>query len=129
FRVAGHYLALATLSLGLVVTVAASQLDITGGTEGVVGVPSLTLFGVELLGDVNYYYFVAAVLFVGVLVVEGLVKSWLGRSLTAVGDSPFAAAAAGIDIAARRRLAFVVAAVLTAAAGSLYAHWASYVDN
>ncbi|MQA25961.1 MAG: branched-chain amino acid ABC transporter permease [Micromonosporaceae bacterium] len=129
FRVSGHYLALATLGLGLVLTIVASQLEITGGTAGVVGVPSLAPFGVELFDDVSYYYLVAAVLLVAVVVVDGLVRSWLGRSLTAVGDAPHAAASSGIDIAARKRLAFVVAAVLAAAAGSLYAHWAAYVDH
>lgn len=129
FRVAGHYLALATLGLGLVLTIVASQLEITGGTEGIVGIPSLAPLGFEILGDVNYYYVVAAVLLVAVVVVDVLVRSWLGRSLTAVGDSPHAAASAGIDIGARKRLAFVVAAVLAAAGGSLYAHWASYVDQ
>ncbi|MGH3663838.1 MAG: branched-chain amino acid ABC transporter permease [Micromonosporaceae bacterium] len=129
FRAEGHYLALATLGLGLVVTIIASQAEITGGTEGVIGVASLAPFGVELYGDVPFYYLAAGVLLLAVIAVDGLVRSWLGRSLTAVGDSPQAAASVGIHIAARKRLAFVVSAVLASAAGSLYAHWTSYVDS
>jgi branched-chain amino acid transport system permease protein len=128
FRVEGHYLALATIGLGLVLTIVARQVEVTGGAEGLPGVPALAPFGVELAGDLAYYYLAAAVLFVAVVAVGALLRSRVGRSLVAVGDSPAAAAASGIDIAARKRLAFVVSAVLAAAAGSLYAHWVGYVD-
>jgi ABC-type branched-subunit amino acid transport system ATPase component/ABC-type branched-subunit amino acid transport system permease subunit len=128
FRVEGHYLALATIGLGLVLTIVARQLEVTGGSEGLPGVPALAPFGVELAGDLGYYYLVAGVLFVAVVAVGALVRSRVGRALVAVGDSPAAAASSGIDIAARKRLAFVVSAVLAAAAGGLYAHWVGYVD-
>lgn len=128
FRVTGHYLALATIALGLVLGIVARQLAITGGSEGIAGIPYLSLFGVELIGDVNYYYFVAAVLLLATLLVGLVVRSSLGRSLIAVGDSAFAAAASGIDIARYKRIAFVLAAVLASVAGSLYAHWVTYVD-
>ena len=128
FRVEGHYLALATIGLGLVLTIVARQVEVTGGAEGLPDVPALAPFGVELAGDLAYYYLAAAVLFVAVVAVGALLRSRVGRSLVAVGDSPAAAAASGIDIAARKRLAFVVSAVLAAAAGSLYAHWVGYVD-
>jgi branched-chain amino acid transport system permease protein len=128
FRVEGHYLALATIGLGLVLTIVARQVEVTGGAEGLPGVPALAPFGVGLAGDLAYYYLAAAVLFVAVVAVGALLRSRVGRSLVAVGDSPAAAAASGIDIAARKRLAFVVSAVLAAAAGSLYAHWVGYVD-
>jgi branched-chain amino acid transport system permease protein len=128
FRVSGHYLALATIALGLVLARVARQLTITGGSEGLPGIPYLTVLGTELTGDVAYYYFAAAVLLVATMVVGLVVRSSLGRSLTAVGDSAFAAAASGIDIARYKRVAFVLAAVLAALAGSLYAHWVTYVD-
>ncbi|HEX6968491.1 MAG TPA: branched-chain amino acid ABC transporter permease [Micromonosporaceae bacterium] len=128
FRVSGHYLALATIALGLVLAIVARQLAITGGSEGIPGVPYLSLFGVEVVGDVDYYYLTATALLLATLVVGLVVRSSLGRSLTAVGDSAFAAAASGIDIARYKRVAFVLAAVLAAVAGSLYAHWVTYID-
>jgi branched-chain amino acid transport system permease protein len=128
FRVEGHYLALATIGLGLVLTIVARQVEVTGGAEGLPGVPALAPLGVELAGDLAYYYLAAAVLFVAVVAVGALLRSRVGRSLVAVGDSPAAAGASGIDVAARKRLAFVVSAVLAAGAGSLYAHWVGYVD-
>jgi branched-chain amino acid transport system permease protein len=37
FRVEGHYLALATIGLGLVLTIVARQVEVTGGAEGLPG--------------------------------------------------------------------------------------------
>jgi ABC-type branched-subunit amino acid transport system ATPase component/ABC-type branched-subunit amino acid transport system permease subunit len=128
FRVQGHYLALATIGLGLVLTILARAVAVTGGSEGLAGVPALAPFGFELAGDVGYWYLAGGVLVVAVLAVAALLRSRVGRALVAVGDAPVAAAASGIDIAAHRRLAFMVSAVLAAGAGSLYAHWVGYVD-
>jgi branched-chain amino acid transport system permease protein len=128
FRAQGHYLALATLSFGLVVNYLAGQLPLTGGTEGLPGIPSLAPFGIALDDDVSMYYLVAMILLVAVIVVDSLLRSPVGKALSALGDSPVATAAAGISIAGLRRGAFVLAAVLGALAGSLYAHWSTYMD-
>lgn len=48
FRAQGQYLALATLSFGLVVSSLANQLPLTGASNGLAGIPSLAPFGVEL---------------------------------------------------------------------------------
>jgi branched-chain amino acid transport system permease protein len=122
FRVEGHYLALATIGLGMMCSVAARELDVTGRSEGVAGIPPL------VLGDLRTYYVSAGVLFVAVLAVRSLLAARVGRALTAVGETPVAAAACGVDVPARKRLAFVVSAALAALAGSLYAHWVGYVD-
>jgi branched-chain amino acid transport system permease protein len=128
FRAQGHYLALATLSFGLVVNYLAGQLPLTGGTEGLPGIASLAPFGLSIDDDVSMYYLVAMILLVAVIVVDSLLRSPVGKALSALGDSPVATAAAGISIAGLRRGAFVLAAVLGALAGSLYAHWSTYMD-
>ncbi len=128
FRIAGHYLALATIALGLVLGTVARQLSVTGGSEGLPGVPYLVPFGITIFGDVDYYYLVAGVLLVATVLVGWVVRSAMGRGLTAVGDSAIGAASSGIDIARYKRTAFILAAVLASVAGSLYAHWITYVD-
>jgi branched-chain amino acid transport system permease protein len=111
-----------------VLTIVAREVEATGGSEGLAGVPALAPFGFELAGDVGYWYLAGGVLVAAVLAVAALLRSRVGRALVAVGDAPAAAASSGIDIAAHRRLAFMVSAVLAAGAGSLYAHWVGYVD-
>lgn len=128
FRVAGHYLALATIAFGLMLGVVAQELEITGGGQGLPGVPPLTFGGAQILGDVNFYYLCAAVLLLVSVAVRTLTRSALAKTLTAIGDSQIAAQSCGISPVPFKRVMFVLAAVLSALAGSLYAHWTGYVD-
>ena len=128
FRVTGHYLALATIAFSLVLGIVARQVSITGGASGILGVPSLGVGSFAFRGDLRFYYLSAGVLMVVVVLAKNLVKSAFGRSLLALGDSEIAAASSGINIARHKRIVFVIAAVLAALAGSLQAHWVTYVD-
>lgn len=128
FRVSGHYLALATIAFGLVLGFLARQLGITGGASGIFGVPRLAIGPIYLRTDLSMYYFVAALLFVALVVTHNLTLSMYGRSLLAIGDSEIAASSSGLDTAQHKRMAFVISAVLASLAGSLQAHWITFVD-
>lgn len=128
FRVRGHYLALATLAFGLMMGNIARQLEITGGGSGIVDIPRLAVGSWIVGGDLRYYYLVATVLVIATVLGRNLVRSLFGRSLQALGDSEIAAASSGVNIARHKRAVFVVAAVLASVAGSLYAHWVTFVD-
>lgn len=128
FRVRGHYLALATLALGLVLGYVSKQLPVTGGAEGIVDIPKLALGPLTLDTDLGFYYLAAGVLTAVLLLAWHVTRSPFGLSLQAIRDSDVAAAACGVPIAARKRAVFVLAAVLAALAGSLYAHWVTFVD-
>jgi len=128
FRVRGHYLALATLAFGLMLGSIARQLDITGGASGIVDIPRLAVGPLVVGSDLRYYYLAAALLVVATVLARNLVGSLFGRSLRALGDSEIAAASAGVSVAAHKRAVFVVAAVFASLAGSLYAHWVTFVD-
>ncbi|MFO8082156.1 MAG: branched-chain amino acid ABC transporter permease [Armatimonadota bacterium] len=123
-RLKGHYLAMATLGVGIIATVVMRQwVSMTGGPAGM-QTPGITFFGHELEShmDVHYFYFVWA--WVGVLMVlfANLVASRPGRGLRALHDSELAAQVLGIDTAAFKVRAFVISAAYASIAGSLYAH-------
>ncbi len=128
FRVRGHYLALATLAFGLMMGNIARQLEITGGASGIVDIPKLALGPLIVGSDLRYFYFVAVILLVLTVLARNLVRSLFGRSLRALGDSEIAAASSGVGVAGHKRAVFVVAAVYASIAGSLYAHWVTFVD-
>lgn len=128
FRIQGHYLSLATLAFGLALSALANELGFTGQNAGITGIPALSAFGFTFDDDLSTYYLFAAVLLVATVTVHFVLRSHFGRSLTAAGDSPIAAAASGIDIKRLRRTAFVISAVLASIAGSGYAHWYRFVD-
>lgn len=128
-RVRGHYLALATIALGLVLGYVAKQLQFTGGAEGITDIPKLQLGTIRLDSDLRYYYFAAALLVIVMIFARNLARSTFGKSLQALRDSEVAAASCGVAVAARKRSVFVFAAVLGALAGSLYAYWVNFVDT
>ncbi len=128
FRAAGHYLTLATIAIGLTLGVVAQQLGITGGGQGLPGVDSISLFGIDVSGDVNFFYLAAALLLIGTAVVRLVCRSSFARTLLAISDSAIAAQSCGVDPAPMKRSMFVLAAVTSSVAGSLYATWSGYVD-
>ncbi|MCS6855365.1 MAG: branched-chain amino acid ABC transporter permease [Elioraea sp.] len=120
-RLRGHYLAVATLGLGILVwLVLNSEVALTGGPDGI-QVPRLVLFGWRVAGAETWYWISGAFLLFGVWLALNLEDSPLGRALRALHDSEVAARVAGIDVARAKLLVFVIAAIYAAAAGSLLA--------
>ncbi|MGC9317944.1 MAG: branched-chain amino acid ABC transporter permease [Armatimonadota bacterium] len=124
-RLRGHYLAMATLGVGIIVSVVIRQwTDLTGGAAGLTEIPSMTLLGRELQSDmdVQYYYFVWAWACLLTVLFANLVASRPGRALRALHDSELAAQTLGVDTAAFKLRAFVISAAYASIAGTLYAH-------
>lgn len=123
-RLRGYYLALATLGLAVVTQAVATGVGkVTGGPSGLVGIPSLSLFGWEVFSDLSNYYVLLVLCVLGGLFVTNLRRSQSGRALAAVAHDPQAAAMLGINAARYRTGAFVVSAVFASLAGSMYAYY------
>jgi branched-chain amino acid transport system permease protein len=120
-RLKGHYLAVATLGFGLLVSMAlANEAAWTGGPDGM-GVPRLELFGYRLRGPDTWYYVSGGALLLGVILALNLIESPTGRAMRAIHDSEIASRVAGIDVAACKLKIFVLSAVYASVAGSLMA--------
>ncbi len=127
-KLSGHYLAMATLGFGVIVYIVFNEtVELTGGPSGFTGIPRLKLFGYLFQSDLSYYYLIATVLALVVLVSLNLIHSRVGRALRAIHTSEKAAQVAGIDIAKYKLLVFVLSAVFAAIAGVLYAHYLTFV--
>ncbi len=127
-KLKGHYLAMATLGIGIIVSIVFNEaVDTTGGPSGYVGIPRLALFGYAFDSDRSYYTLMAVVLALVVLASLNLMNSRTGRALRALHGSEKAAQSLGIDIAAHKRLAFVLSAALAGLAGVLYAHYLGFI--
>ncbi len=122
-RLKGHYLAMATLGFNAIASVLFVEWrDWTGGPNGLINVPSVSLFGVSLSGDVRFFYFAWAMAGVVLLVILNLLDSRMGRALRALSSSELAAAAMGVDVHRYKVQVFVLTAVMAAIAGYLYVH-------
>lgn len=126
-RLKGHYLAMATLGLGVIVSIVLTTEDrVTGGPDGM-AVPPLVLAGFALNGERLWYWVVGAALLVAVWLAQNLIDSPAGRALRALHGSEVAAQTLGIDAARHKLRVFVISALFAAVAGALTAHYAGFV--
>jgi branched-chain amino acid transport system permease protein len=129
FRLRGHALAIATLGLGIIAFVVFNFSDeLTGGANGMGGVPPLSLFGWEVTGDTQWLYVSWAAAGLVLLLAHNLIRSPFGRSLQAIRGSEAAAESAGINVLRAKVATFAVAAAFASFAGSLYAHYLGFVS-
>jgi branched-chain amino acid transport system permease protein len=126
-RLKGHYLAMATLGLGIIIAIVINrEIPVTGGPDGM-NVPALWLWEWRLTGVKTWYWISAGALFIAVWVSLNLVESPIGRALRALHGSEIAAETTGVDTTRYKVLVFVVSAVFASIAGSLFAHAERFV--
>jgi branched-chain amino acid transport system permease protein len=126
-RLAGHHLAMATLSLGLIASIVFNnEMRWTGGSDGM-AVPPLDAFGWTLSGEPAWYALTGVLLFLAAWAASNLVDSPAGRALQAIRGSEVAARVAGIDTARFKTRVFVLSAILASVMGSLMAHYVGFL--
>jgi branched-chain amino acid transport system permease protein len=129
-RVRGDFLAVVTLTLGLLVRQVVINLpDVTGGAGGLGGFPALHFLNLSLETPTMKFYLVFGVVLLAMFVSVRLMNSSTGRALVASSEDEAAALACGVDVARARMLALVVSSALAGMAGALYAGTFSYVDS
>lgn len=126
-RLKGHYLAMATLGLGIIIYIVLGTEDqITGGPDGMV-VPPFTIFGLSVAGEQTWYWVVGTCLILTVWAALNLIDSPKGRALRALHTSEVAAEVVGIDSSGHKVMAFVLSAAIAAAAGGMTAFYSGFV--
>jgi branched-chain amino acid transport system permease protein len=126
-RLKGHYLAMATLGMGIIISIVIVTEDrFTGGPDGM-SVPALTLFGLAVAGERVWYWVVAAALVVTTALALNLIESPMGRALRALNGSEVGARVSGIDATRAKVGVFVLSAVFASIAGSLMAHYSGFI--
>jgi branched-chain amino acid transport system permease protein len=128
-KLSGFFLALATLGICLIGTILFFEWDwLTGGTLGIGGVPPLSIAGFAFDTPDRFYYLVWGVTLVVLWLTHNLTTGRSGLAMRAVRDAAPAAEGLGVNIHGLRIKVFVIGAMLGALAGSLFAHYVSYVS-
>ena len=126
-KLKGHYLAMATLGLGVIISIVVVTEDhLTGGPDGM-SVPAFTLFGLALAGERLWYWIVGGVLLAAVWIALNLIESPAGRALRALHGSEVGAQVSGIDASRAKLGIFVISAVFASLAGSMTAHYSGFI--
>jgi len=128
FKLKGNYLAMATLGLGIIISIALrNEAQWTGGPDGM-PVPAMGLFGFELSNDKQWYWVVALLLSVSVWASLNLIDSPFGRALRALHGSEVASQVVGVDVVRYKVAIFVMSAVFASLMGSVTAHYVGFVS-
>lgn len=127
-RLKGNYLVMATLGLNIIFEILLVEWDsITGGSNGIAGIPSLSIGGFAFNTDLRFYCLVWGLVVLILAVSLSLVNSRAGRALKAIHGGEVAANTLGIDTQRYKVKVFVLSAVYASLAGSLYAHYLSVI--
>jgi branched-chain amino acid transport system permease protein len=127
-KLKGHYLAMATLGFGVIVYIVFNEtVSWTGGPSGLSGIPSLHIGSWIFDNDLYNYYLVWVITLIVMLLSINLSQSRIGRALKAIHDSEVAARVMGINARVLKVQIFTVSALISAIAGSLYAHTLTFI--
>ncbi|HEV2121343.1 MAG TPA: branched-chain amino acid ABC transporter permease, partial [Chloroflexota bacterium] len=133
-RLKGHFLALATLAWGLIITgVIRNWIGVTGGNTGFGSAtgnryPPLSVFGFELRGERVYAYLIWLCVLIVLLLSLNLMRSRTGRAVKALRTGTVAAASFGVDVQRLKLVIFLLAAAFAALAGGLFAFRELFID-
>ena len=118
----GIYFAMITLALAQMMYLVALRVKLTGGEDGIQGVPRGRLFGVFDLSDqMTMYAFVVVVALAAFFLIYRVINSPFGEVLKAVRENEQRAVSLGYKTDDYKLVAFVLSAALAGLAGSLKA--------
>jgi branched-chain amino acid transport system permease protein len=127
-RLRDDYLAIVTLGFAeLVRLVASNEIWLTGGTDGIAGVPAMIPRAWGPAYHLTMLAIVTALVLVLHLMLARLAASPWGRALRAVREDQTVAAVAGKPVTRLKAEAFSIAAAIAALAGGVYGHYTSFV--
>ncbi|MDQ0016410.1 branched-chain amino acid transport system permease protein [Variovorax boronicumulans] len=127
-KLQGHYLPLCTIAWGLSLYYLFGNMEFLGGQTGITGVPPLVVAGVSLATPRALGVVIWAVLLLALWAMHNLLDSREGRAIRALKGGRLMAESMGVDTARHRIKLFVLAALLAAVSGWLYAHLQRFVN-
>ena len=128
-RVKGPYLAMVTIAFGIAIEKAATEWQsLTGGPQGIYGVPPLSLAGVRF-SPMVFTQVVLVLALIGGFLAANLINSRYGRAFVALKESETASESLGVNVYGNKVLAFVISAVYGGLAGAIFVHQNQYINS
>lgn len=120
-RLRGLYLACATFAILIIAQIAFAQLaGITGGHEGLLGIPPLSIGGFVFKTDLHYYFLSWALCIGCFWFCSNIFNSRIGRAIKSFRDSEVASKSMGVNIPKYKLQIFILTSVMASLAGSIF---------
>ncbi len=130
FRLRGHYIAIATLAIGEIVSLVILNWEgLTGGAMGLTGIPPLSFLGQDIFSNRAIYWLCLAIVVSLAALRARFLNSHFGRTLRAVREDEIAARSYGIKLDRYKGLAFAFGGFGAGVSGAIAAHLYSYLNN
>ena len=128
-RVRDIYLSVVTICFGLMVQLALVNLEsITGGARGIYGIPKPSVGGFVFATPQSFYYIILFFALLTIFSSLRLLRSRFGRAFLSIRENELAAETVGVRTTYYKILAFAISSFYAGLAGSLYAHYVSYIN-
>jgi branched-chain amino acid transport system permease protein len=127
-RLRGHFLSLSTIAWGLALYYTFGNLQSLGQYNGIPAVPPISIGSLELIGSNKIYYLVWPLLLLAMLASHNLLGSRAGRAMRALRGGNVLVESLGVNAFSIRLVTFVIAALLAAVSGWLYAHMSGFIS-
>jgi branched-chain amino acid transport system permease protein len=127
-RLSGHYLPLGTLAWGLSLYYLFGNLPNLGGFGGISNLPNIELGGWTIDSSADFSLAIWALVAAAIWLIGNLLDSREGRAIRALKGGTVMAEAMGVNTARSKLAIFVMAALLAALSGWLYAHLQRFVN-
>ena len=125
-RVREDFLAITTMGINFVIEAVFLYIPFFGAGMGIGGIDPPTLLGREI-GKSGFLVLVLLVILLTIAADRWLARSWLGLGWAAIREDEQAAGAMGIDVVRFKVLAFAFGSAGAGLAGSLYAHFLTFI--
>jgi len=134
-RVRTIYFVMVTMFLGELIRLFLFEWrSMTGGSTGMIGIPRLEIlssFGLSRIGLGERFeicYLGLALMFIVLIVLYNIERSYLGTLFSAIGQDESVASSVGINVARYKVMIFCIGSFFTGLAGSFYAHYMTVLN-
>jgi len=128
-RLKGHYLAMATLGFGELMTLLFTEAEpLTGGVNGFTGIPFPSIGSFEIREPQMLFWLVWGAVGLALVFSANVTSLRPGRAMRAIHGTELGAQAAGIDVVGTKVRVFVISAIMAGVSGALYASVIGFVS-
>jgi branched-chain amino acid transport system permease protein len=127
-RLRSDYLAIVTLGFGEIVRITVTNLSVTGGPNGLYGIPPASVFGTSIVSENGLYYLGLFFLLIAIVFTGLLSRSRLGRAWRTLREDETASEAVGVPATKVKLLAYVMGAMVGALAGMFFSTQFGTID-